>query len=913
MNILKKLFLGTVVLGILGMLVGVIVLFVMIQDLPELKSVADYNPSLVTEVYANDGRKIGEFFKEKRYILNSGEIPQMVKDAFISAEDDRFFEHIGIDFQGILRAAIANIKAGRVVQGGSTITQQVAKSILLSSERSFERKFKEAILASQMEQNLTKDEILFLYLNQIYLGHGAYGVAAAAKNYFQKEVKDLTIAECAILAGLAQAPSKYSPLNNAVAAKNRQLYVLNRMLQTNAISQEQFELAKAEEVKVFHREDINLTVAPYYVEIVRQELIEKYGQEQLYSGGLKVTVAADYDLSIRARKSVTENLYDLSQRQGYRGPIERVKIRDKEKMLSLLKEVQMEMFKKKFPFLYLPTEAGVQYKGVEWHKYTYERAKENELFKDDRDLLEVGETYKAVVTKIDKDKKTANILIGPIQAKINVSSMRWAKRVREGEFSNRQQITKITEAVRVGDVIRAKVLNIPEVKEVKEGVEKTDKQLEKEMVVATLNQDWTAQSALISMEVSTGKVVAMVGGRNFEESEYNRVLQGARQPGSAFKPFIYAAAIDKGFTPASIIIDSPLIFENQGKQDLKWIPENHGEKYYGDTTLRMALIKSRNVPTVKLLQDIQIPYLIDYAKNVGITEGLNPDLSIALGSNAISLIDLTKTYAIFPRNGLRIEPVYILSVKDREDQVLFEHKQEDMEAAVAAKWLALREAQREKAALTEAESVAQQEEAPEATEETSSPEVEPEASDDEEVADSETEAEKKRKRMKAPTFDDPIRAIDEKTAYIMTDLLQQVVQDGTAKRARVIKKRVGGKTGTTNDFVDAWFVGFSPELVTGVWTGYDTPQTLGPGETGSRAALPAWVEFMQSATKVYSRDEYSVPKGIVFVRINPNTGALAAASDSRAVKVAFVEGTEPSTKVKRSQVPDSSDFFKEDF
>ncbi len=744
-------------------------------------------------------------------------------------------------------------------------------------------------------------------------------MAAATRNYFQKDVKDLTIAESAILAGLAQAPSKYSPLNNAVAARNRQVYVLNRMLQTGKISQEQFEEAKAEEIRLFHRKDINLEVAPYYVEIVRQELANKYGQEKLYTGGLKVTVAADYDLSIKARESVRKGLYDLSQRQGYRGPIGKIKIRDKDAMLELLKEVQLEMSAKKFDFLFMPLGEGESYKGKEWKRYSYEKAKELEIFKEDRELLQVGETYKAVVTRIEKDKKSAYVLIGSIQAKMLVDSLRWAKKVKENEFSNLAQITNITEALRVGDIIEAKIVKVPEVKEPPKGKTKTDKQKEAELVVATLDQKWTAQSALISMEVNTGKVVAMVGGRDFEESEYNRVLQGARQPGSAFKPFLYAAALDKGYNPASIIIDSPIIFENQGKQDLKWIPENHGERYYGDTTLRMALIKSRNVPTVKLLQSVQIPFLLDYVKNIGITEGLNPDLSLALGSNAISLMALTKTYAIFPRNGLRIEPVYILSVKDREGETLFEHKQEDMEAEVAAKWLALREAQtlaEQEAAGTDtttsntdtASSVEEKKDPEVVAKVDSAPKEKPE---DQELS----EEEARKKQLKAPTFDDPLRAMDEKTAYIMTDLLQQVVSDpgGTGRRARAIKKRVGGKTGTTNDFVDAWFVGFSPELVTGVWTGYDTPKTLGPRETGSKAALPTWTRFMSSATKVYSRDEYSVPKGIVFVRINPKDGSLASANDSRAVKVAFVEGTEPSTKLKDSQVPDSSDFFKEDF
>lgn len=917
-SVIRRLVVWGFVLGIVGLLVAVVGLIYLVSDLPKLKSVTDYEPPLVTEILANDGRRIGEFYKERRYILASDEIPQIIKDAFVSAEDDRFFEHIGIDFQGIIRAAIANIKAGRVVQGGSTITQQVAKSILLSSERSFERKFKEAILASQMEQNLTKDEILFLYLNQIYLGHGAHGIAAATQNYFNKEVKDITIAEAALLAGLAQAPTKYSPLNNSSLARRRQEYVLKRMLETGKINEEQYNIALKDDIRLFDRANLNLEVAPYYVEKVRQDLMAKYGEEMLYTGGLKVTVAADFDLSKKARNSIRENLLELSKRQGYHGPIQRINGKDKEEMLAFLKSVQLELYTEKFPFLFMPLGSDERYSGDAWKLFSYEKAKELELFSSDRDLLSVGQKCKAVVTKIDKDRRTAFVLIGSVRAKMDVSTMRWARRVREGEFSGGSQITYITEAVRVGDIIQVDVLRIPEIKEVAEGKTKTDSQLEAEMVQVTLTQDWTSQSALLSMEANTGKVVAMVGGRDFEESEYNRVLQGARQPGSAFKPFVYAAAIDKGYNPASIIIDSPIIFENQGSQDLKWIPENHGQRYYGDTTLRMALVRSRNVPTVKLLQDIKIPYLIDYVKNLGITEGLNPDLSLALGSNAISLIDLAKIYAIFPRNGLRIEPVYILSIKDRKGELLYEHKQEDMEAAVAERWLAKREAQGGPTdAVTDLATATEVE-----------PEKDPAVNPDEEVASDsgddsnldasakmESEVQKKKDSLKAPTFDDPMRAMEEKTAYIMTDLLQQVITDpgGTGRRARAIKKRVGGKTGTTNDFVDAWFMGFSPELVTGVWTGYDTPKTMGPGETGSRAALPAWVDFMQAATKVYSRDEYTVPKGIVFVRINPEDGTLASANDPRAVKVAFIEGTEPSVKLKDSQVPDSSDFFKEDF
>jgi len=399
----------------------------------------------------------------------------------------------------------------------------------------------------------------------------------------------------------------------------------------------------------------------------------------------------------------------------------------------------------------------------------------------------------------------------------------------------------------------------------------------------------------------------MVGGYDFipKKSEYNRVLQGTRQPGSSFKPFVYAAALDKGFNPASIIVDSPIIFENQGQnENLKWIPENNSEQFYGDTTLRTALIKSRNVPTVKLLQEIQIPYFIDYLKNLAVTDGLNPDLSLALGSNAISLMHLTKTYAIFPRNGIRIEPVYVLKITDRSGEVVYEHSADDLAAQVAERWLEIR-TQIDESDMQYKE--AQEELKQQLSEQGDSPEIQAQLA-------RLKEEDERRRALRAPRFDDPLRAMDAKTAFIMNHLLQQVVTSGTGVRAARLHRRVGGKTGTTNDFVDAWFVGFSPEVVTGVWTGFDTPRTMGKSETGSRASLPAWINYMQAALRVYPRDEYQVPKGIVFVRINPDDGTLADAKNPRAVKVAFVEGTEPTAQKRpNTQVPDSSDFFKEDF
>jgi penicillin-binding protein 1A len=402
----------------------------------------------------------------------------------------------------------------------------------------------------------------------------------------------------------------------------------------------------------------------------------------------------------------------------------------------------------------------------------------------------------------------------------------------------------------------------------------------------SLEQEPLAQSALLSMEASTGYVVAMVGGYDFAKSEYNRALQGERQPGSSFKPMLYSAAIDKGFTPSSIIVDSPIIFDNQGSDNLKWIPENNSEKFYGDTTLRTALINSRNVPAVKLLQEVGLGYFVKYLRGLGLDGEFTPDLSMALGSKTISLLDLTKLYALFPRLGMRIEPVFVLKVTDRDGKVLEEYSYKDFQRELSAKWLEHKKQQE----ATEAQAAA------------------PADGGKPDVPSPGTA----RAADQPPTFDDPLRAMDERTAFVVGHLLQEVVQYGTGTSARSLKRHVGGKTGTTNDFVDAWFMGFSPEIVTGVWTGFDNPRTLGRGEVGARASLPAWTDYMAQALEHYKVDEYTVPKGIVFVRIDPKTGALAKPGNSSGVKEAYVEGTEPTSDSPNQQAPDSSDFFRED-
>lgn len=857
-------------------LVSLLVAFVLlwsVLNLPKLDNMQDYRPALGTTVLAKDGRVLGEFFdSERRYVKPIDEIPEWVSNAFVAAEDGNFYEHPGIDIGGILRAFWANLKAGRVVQGGSTITQQVAKSLLLTSERSYTRKIREVLLAYKIEKNFSKRQIIGLYLNQIYFGQRAYGVEAASRGYFHKGVKEISIAEAALLAGLVQAPSKYSPSKNPVRAKERQLYVLRRMLETGKITEEEHKKAIAELVPVYPEDNENLSVAPYYLEHVRQVLMQKYGADAVYRGGLTVDTAADYDLSVTAMKAVRANLEELDKRQGYRGPLGHVATQ--EAVLEELRKIRAEVLAKKFGYQLLPATIDEKFSESRWVDYTLSiLAQKDPTLVDERKLLLPMTNYRAVVTKIDPDGKAANLLIGAIKARITVNGMRWAKRVKPPELSNWAQIARVSESIRAGDILSVRAsFPLPE---------KPD-----EPVNVTLEQEPLVQSALLSMEASTGYVVAMVGGYSFANSEYNRALQGERQPGSSFKPTLYSAALDKGFTPSSIIVDSPLIFENQGGSNLKWIPENNSEKFYGDTTLRTAVINSRNVPAVKLLQEVGLGYYVNYLKSLGLTHDFSPDLSLALGSTTISLLELTKIYALFPRLGMRIEPVFILKLTDRDGKVLEQYSFKEFQRELSAKWLQLRDAAKAKMS-------------------TASTSVEG-------AEDNDAEAGLSRNPDMPPSFDDPLRAMDEKTAFVMSHLLQEVVLYGTGTGAKVLKRKVGGKTGTTNEFVDAWFMGFSPELVTGVWTGFDNPRTLGKSEVGSRAALPAWIDYMSVALEKYKLDDYQVPKGIVFVRVDPKTGALAGTGNNAGVKEAFIEGTEPTLERQNQQTPDSSDFFRED-
>jgi penicillin-binding protein 1A len=865
-----------------SLMVGLVIAWA-VMNLPKLDNMQDYRPALGSTVLARDGRVLGEFYDtERRYLVSMEDVPEWVISSFLAAEDDGFFHHSGVDLLGIVRATWANLKAGGVVQGGSTITMQVAKGMLLSSERSFGRKLREVPLAYKIEKNFTKRQILYLYLNQIYFGQRAYGIEAAARVYFKKNVKNLTVAESALLAGLVKAPTSYAPTRGPVRAKERQLYVLRRMHELNLITEEQYQAALNEEVKVYPEENPNDLVAPYYLEHVRQLALKKYGADAVYRGGLTIETAADYDLSKAAMKAVRANLEELDKRQGYRGAVGHVST--EAQVAETLKEIKGDVLAKKFGYFILPTKLPENFNRHQYVDFTLGRLKQQDpSLVDERKLLLPWEKYRAVVTKIDAEGKAADVAIGSIQGRLPIAQMRWAKHIKPPELANWATINKVSDTLKTGDVILVKpVLPISEAAN--------------EPVTVSLEQEPLAQSALLSMEAATGYVVAMVGGYSFGGSEYNRALQGERQPGSAFKPLLYSAALDKGYTPSSIIVDSPIIFENQGGEgsSLKWIPENNSDKYYGDTTLRTAVINSRNIPAVKILQEMGLSYFSKYLRALGVGGEFTPDLSLALGSKAISLLELTKFYALFPRLGLRIEPVFVLKVSDREGKALEEYSFKEFQKELSARWLEWKNKQGGGKAPAAAPA----------------PVV---AAGEEGAAEQPMDQAAKIASIKEPpSFDDPLRAMDERTAFVMGQLLQEVVQYGTGSGARSLKRKVGGKTGTTNDFIDAWFMGFSPELVTGVWTGFDNPRTLGRGEVGGRASLPAWTDYMAAALERYKVDDFPVPNGIVFVRIDPKTGALAGPGNSTGVKEAFVEGTEPSLERQNSQAPDSSDFFRED-
>ncbi len=714
-------------------------------DLPDMTKLSDYTPALATTVLARDGSVLGYFYREKRFLTPLSRMSPAVPKAFLAAEDAAFYSHPGVDLPGILRAAIKNLLAGGIVQGGSTITQQTVKSMLLSPERSFERKIKEMILAYRLERFLSKDEILTIYLNQIYLGGRAYGVEAAARDYFGVSAKDLTLAQAALLAGLPKAPGKYSPFVNPERAIERQGYVLGRLLELGWITQAEYEAARAEKLHYQSMADPSWKLGAYALEEVRRQLIARFGEDQVLTGGLTVRTSIDPKHQRLAEEALRRGLITVSKRHGWCGPVETV-----------------------------PRER--------WETWLTEHPVGG---------LTPGTRVLGLVTALDK--AGARVRLGDHSGVVLAKDLGWVRKLDPAlppETAKRLRQAPL----QPGDVVWVRVSGPSQ-----GGV-----------FPLSLEQDPGVEGALVSLDPRSGEVLALVGGYDFFRSQFNRATQAKRQPGSAFKPIVYSAALDHGFTAASIVLDAPVVIEDGS--DTLWKPENFEGNFYGPTLLRTALVKSRNLVTVRVAQRIGVETIIARARAMGITAELPPYLSMALGAIEVTPLNLCQAYTAFARLGTRVAPRLILEVTSPWGETLHTEP------------------------LT------------------------------------------------------PTEAMTPQTAYVMVHMLQGVIQEGTATAAKVLGRPLAGKTGTTNNEQDAWFIGFSPSLLTGVWVGYDQVRPMGKHETGAQVALPIWIDYRRQVEPDYPIQDFEVPEGITWVAVDPLSGQPTG---SGGLLLPFVNGTVP--------------------
>ncbi|MDD2581474.1 MAG: PBP1A family penicillin-binding protein [Desulfuromonadaceae bacterium] len=750
------LMLFTVTLAIVALLGVSGYVFYLMAKLPRIDRLTDYKPPIVSQVFGDDGTLVGEFYLERRIVVPVSKMPRKLIQAFVSAEDSNFYSHKGIDYLGIVRAAFKNLMSMSKKEGASTITQQVTKSMLLTPEKKFSRKIKEAILAKRMEERLSKDEILYLYLNQIYLGSGAYGVQAAAETYFGKNVDQLNLAEMSMLAGLPKAPNAYSPIKHLDKARERQGYVLDRMTAEGYITPAEADHARKTPIVLQPMKKVNNDQSAYFLEHLRIQLEQKYGEDQLYKGGLKIYTTMNAGMQRAAYDSLRKGLKEVDKRQGFRGPT------------RYLNEAEVDAFCSK-------VEDGI-----------------------DSATLKTGETYSGVVVGFHPEKGEALVRVGERTGILSLKKMAWAGRVAMTNSYGKPE--KGNKGLTLGSVIEVSVVS-PEI--------------DKKGAQFALDQTPEVQAALVSIDPRTGGVKAMVGGYDFRKSQFNRAMQARRNAGSAFKPIIYAAALDKGFTPATIIDDAPVEYPD-GAGGI-WKPQNYDHEFRGPVTMREALTYSINIVSVKIMEQIGAQYAADYAKKLGFTSPIPANLALALGAASISPFELTSAYAVFADKGMLTTPYFITKVTDNDGTILQE----------------------------------------------TPPPV-------------------------------PVPVISPETAYVITNLMQSVVSSGTGHRA-AIGRPVAGKTGTTNGAKDAWFVGYIPQLVTGVWVGYDQERSLGSAGTGGQAAAPIWGDFMQKAIMSLPAEDFEAPENVSFVLINPRTGTLAKEGTPGAVMECFIKGTEPTS------------------
>jgi penicillin-binding protein 1A len=737
------------------------------QDLPDYTQLKNYEPPVMTRVHAGDGSLLAEYARERRLYLPSTAIPPLVKEAFLSAEDKNFYTHNGIDPEGIARAVLVLVQGGRRVQGASTITQQVAKNFLLTNERSFDRKIREALLSFRIEGTYTKEKVLELYLNEIYLGLGNYGVAAAALNYFGKSVHELSIAEVGYLAALPKAPNNYHPFLKRERAIERRNWVIDRMVENGYVTRQAADKAKTEPLGVNPRVlSPNSYAAGFFAEEVRRELGERYGEKKLYEGGLSVRTTLDPKMQLMARRALVDGLVRYDEAHGFRGPM---------RHLDISQDWGI-------PLADVPALGDV----APWRLAV---------------VLDVNDTSARIGLQPKRDK-TGEIARERESGNLTAMGMRWTRRPNERT------------SLLPGDVIYAEPLDG------KPGQYR-------------LRQIPEVGGAIVTMDPYTGRVFAMVGGFSFDQSEFNRATQALRQPGSSFKPFVYATALDNGYTPSSIVLDAPIEID-QGAGLGVWRPENFEGKSSGPHTLRYGIEHSINQMTVRLARDVGMPLIAEYAKRFGIYDDLPPFLSMSLGSGETTLLRMTTAYSMLANGGRRIKATLIDRIQDRWGHTIYRHDERICQACDAPKW-------------------------------THQPEPK--------------------------LLDKREQVLDPLTAYQITSIMEGVIQRGTGQVIREVGKHLAGKTGTTNEAKDLWFVGFSPDLAVGVFMGYDRPRSLGDSAQAALYTAPVFRDFMKMALKDKPDVPFRVPPGIKLISVDAKSGMRSSGSGT--ILEAFKPGTAP--------------------
>ncbi|TAN07498.1 MAG: penicillin-binding protein 1A [Rhizobiaceae bacterium] len=783
----------------LGLLVAAgVALYVgqLTKDLPDYEVLAKYEPPVMTRIHAADGSLMAEYAHERRLYLPIQAIPDRVKAAFISAEDKNFYTHPGVDIQGMMRAVLVDIRnygTGRRLVGASTITQQVAKNFLLSSDQTFARKIKEMILAFRIERAYSKDRILELYLNEIFFGYGSYGIAGAALTYYDKSVNELTISEAAYLAALPKGPSNYQPFKYTQRAIDRRNFVIDRMVENGYISREEGDKAKAEPLGVNMRHNGSyLFAADYFTEEVRRELIARYGEKALYEGGLSVRTTLDPAMQREARKALQHGLIKYDTLRGYRGPIKKIDVSGDWGV----------------PLGKIPAIGDVP----EWHV-----------------AVVLDASAKGLTIGIQPDREESGKL-SPKREKgfIAATDMQWAMRhYRDGHLMKAKSPADVLSP---GDVIYAEQKSTAE----SQGDPESDASDKVEGGGWILRQVPKVEGGMVVMDPHTGRVLALVGGFSFSLSQFNRATQAMRQPGSAFKPIVYSAALDNGYTPASVVLDAPITIK---VGNTIWQPKNYGGKFVGPATLRRGIEQSRNLMTVRLAKDLGMNIVAEYAERFGVYDHMLPYLPMALGSGETTVMRMVSAYAVIANGGKQIKPSLIDRIQDRYGKTIYKHDDRVCDGCNAKAW----------------------------------------------------------HNQPEPTIvDNAEQVLDPMTAYQITSMMEGVVQRGTARILSSLGYPLAGKTGTTNDSKDAWFIGFTPDLVAGLYIGFDQPHSLGHGATGGGLAAPVFKEFMGVELQGKPKVEFRVPPGMKLIAIDRFTGMRAQAGDPNTIMEAFKPGTGPS-------------------